>query len=413
VAIQVWRQLRARGLGYWIRVLVLAVLGAQIGHWVGEHGFWIHVRYQLHQRLAELGPRPLEPRWTTIVAIGDEEYWRGELASRAPLKRDYLAKLLDVIDRANPKLIALDVDLRSPDPGRPLIHKEYRAETTQLVDTVRRIAQKRPMILAKTIGQKGDGQYVLEADLYDDRLQCRGLSDSTAAGPYCGYIALPRDARLLPPRLALEGSRFIDSFALAIANAANPQVIRRNQQLGLGYGSFIPRSKFLAHGLVLSADSVLKGSEDVRGKLAHRAVLVGGEWSGRAYGKGARVDMHASPVGLISGVLLHANYAEALLDDRLYVPTAEWLPTGVEFLLVLLAAGVFALKTPALLKALFTAAACLLLLVFGYILFQNFGRFFDGFVPLVFIAAHAVVDQLLEWRSEALSWRSQHAKGAV
>jgi len=48
-------------------------------------------------------------RHATVILIGDKEYWGPVLAGRSPLRRDYLAQLIDRLDQADASLIALDL----------------------------------------------------------------------------------------------------------------------------------------------------------------------------------------------------------------------------------------------------------------------------------------------------------------
>lgn len=394
-------QASRKGASYWIQVIVLVGLGTWLGNWVGGRGQWIEVRYRLYQRLSELGARSIEPRHTAIVVIGDEEYWRGPLAGRRPLKRDYLAKLIEALDDADAAVIALDFDFRSPTPQDPRGHEEYARETRRLFEAVMRIAARRAVVLPKTLGQDNAGKYRVEADIYDPWSLCPlGSRPPTHLRMYCGYIALPRDMRLLPPRLALNDGRFINSFALAIVEAVRGPVSEDNAPLTLRYGNYIPVAKFQERRLVFLASDVL-GSAETRRRLAHRTVIVGGVWSRLAYGRGAAIDVYQTPVGALAGVFIHANYAEALLDGRVYPPMPDWAVTILGDLFVIAAAVSFVGEASLWRKFWVVLRLCILLIILSYILLQNLGRFFDGFIPLIFVVGHAVFHQVLQWRAKA------------
>jgi CHASE2 domain-containing sensor protein len=102
------------------------------------------------------------------------------------------------------------------------------------------------------------------------------------------------------------------------------------------------------------------------------------------------------------GSLLHANFIEALMDNRVYPPVPELLLTAVELVLLALGAMMFALELPMWRKIVAVVLACVALLLFNYFAIQNLGRFVDILVPLVFLVLHTVVDQVLDWRRDAL-----------
>src|SRR5438093_3563593 len=47
------------------------------------------------------------------------------------------------------------------------------------------------------------------------------------------------------------------------------------------------------------------------------------------------MDSHYSVIGYVPGVILHANYIEALLDQRYFKPVRWWMNYGVGFLIYL------------------------------------------------------------------------------
>src|SRR5439155_19524188 len=100
---------------------------------------------------------------TVVVTIGDEEYWNGELERRVPVKRDYLAKLVQALDKLNPAVIALDFDLRG-EPGRST---NYAEETEKLVAALKAAAENSHVVAAETIWLDEKNNDVLEPDVID------------------------------------------------------------------------------------------------------------------------------------------------------------------------------------------------------------------------------------------------------
>ena len=77
------------------------------------------------QWLLDHGPRPPEPKYVKIVLVEDDEYWEGSPAGRRPIKRSYLKDLVDHLVAAKAYVIALDFDLRTPNPASTEIPKDY------------------------------------------------------------------------------------------------------------------------------------------------------------------------------------------------------------------------------------------------------------------------------------------------
>ena len=134
---------------------------------------------------------------------------------------------------------------------------------------------------------------------------------------------------------------------------------------------------------------------------------MGGTWHALAFGRGVKIDTHLTPVGQIGGVFIHANYIEALLDSRTYVPWEKWKLQLIEVLLSFAAAAIFALA-----KRKIRAILCLCVgvAVFNYFLWQNLKVFGDFFIPVVLLGGHSAVEQILEWREMAHSGSHKQRK---
>ncbi len=405
---------------YWLRVILLIILGLMIEGWLNKKAEWIMSRYTVYQTLHNFTPRKPRPERVALVLIGDDEYWRGELGSRVPIKRDYLARLVEAIDKANPKIIALDFALRSLSPdGNPPEAPEYQGETKKLLEAVHAASANRTIILPKTV-EMDNGRYVSESDIYkgfefnEDRVKK-------------AYIILPDDRRQIPLfTLDLPGEKQpIDSFSQAVARAFDEKSIPPPEPDGsLPFGSYIPIEKFP----MAKADEVLRGDPQALNKLAFKAVIISGNWHTRGYNRGPLVDIHDSPLGFIPGVYIHANYAEAILDSRLYWPVKGWWLKGIDIAMALLVGLVFAFNFNPLIRLVVGNAfdldfnpwiklmavpfLCLGLIVFSYLCLVILGAFFDFFIPALLVIGHGVAEQtyhgtkkVLSWRADALKWR--------
>src|SRR5882757_6885067 len=117
-----WALLASKGRVYWISVVILIVVGIAISALLEEKNKYLEANYWWYQLLGRTFPGDPTVNDITLVLIGDEEYWKGELGHRVPIKRAYLAELVRAIADGNPAAIALDFDFRSPTPdGRPWV----------------------------------------------------------------------------------------------------------------------------------------------------------------------------------------------------------------------------------------------------------------------------------------------------
>jgi CHASE2 domain-containing sensor protein len=389
----VWRRMCQRGIKYWVRLFVTVLLVNQAASWTSRREVWKEYRYKFYQFLQQTNPRKASDRNTVVVLIGDEEYWKGELARRVPIKREYLEKLVCRLDAADAKVIALDFDFRSPTyDGNPVESPDYRNETDQLLQTIKVVSLRRPVVLPKTIWLEDD-EYITDSDIYDDFSFGNGNVSK-------GYIALPYDQRRVPLRIELKSGTPMDSFALAVATAFRTRVAttlpRSNDA---PYGSFLKNDEFIS----ITAERVL--SDDLhrlRDEINGQIVIVGGVWSRFAYKRGEPTDSHFTPVGWTQGVFLHANYVEAILDSRVYPPAQEGSLLTVEWILVGAMVITFAAGTEGNLRIGLIVSCWLALLALSYISFMNFGIIFDLFVPALSVTLHWAAEHGWEtFRSKA------------
>jgi hypothetical protein len=161
-----WFLVRLGG-GYWLRVLVAIALSFAVTPFLDTYFGLIEIRNKVHQFLEKIDRGTLEPRYTRVLYINDDEYWKGYPAGRRPIKRDYLANLVRAVDKADAAVVALDIDLRSPDPTTDEIPTDYQDETKELVKSILEVADKRIVVLPKTIGYDSEGTAWLEPDFYD------------------------------------------------------------------------------------------------------------------------------------------------------------------------------------------------------------------------------------------------------
>ncbi len=397
-AVRLLVQLRSKGFWYWSRVLVLGLLvGSYVGQWLGHFDFWIPARYWVYQGMHGLVERKPAPPGTVIVLIEDEDYWKGPLGRRVPIKRDYLARVVRALGAGNPSVIALDFDLRSPVPDGTLIeHGDYLAETKKFLDTVKEVSRKDvpgspTVVLPRTLSRIGDG-YVLDSTIFDD-------FDFGQGKIRFGYITLPYDVRQVALQQPLLDGSVAESFAEAIVGSVNAGALQELGQNGsLPFGSYIPAGGFnkLSAGTVLNTEP-----ESLAEVISHRIVIVGGGWRRLAYGRGELADANLTPVGTVPGVFVHANYVEAILSHHVYDSWNQQVLAVFELTLVVVIGAVFALPLGSKSKVVILTVLVIVPIGLAYVSLQNFGLFFDPLVPLPVVFAKFSLEQIAEWRRRA------------
>jgi CHASE2 domain-containing sensor protein len=389
--VRAFRQKATDG-SYWLRILLLVILGMVLARWLADFGWWRAITYRTYGALLRASQSPPEyPAWTAVVLIDDDDYWREEWARRAPIKRSTLAKLVKQIAAASPRVIAIDIDLRAQVPdGSILTHPEYEGETSELLTTIAQVAQHTPVVLPKTIGfDEHVRSFVVDADVFD-RVP---LGSNVVAG----YTRVPADLRNLALPTIVNGQS-VTSLAAAAAAFVNPKAVAGAQRRGGGdfpFSMFLPPAAY--EDVTVRARDVLAGNGTALRTLRHRVVVIGGQWHREAHGRGAFVDQHLTPVGFLSGAFIHANYIEALLAQRTFSPSFHWVHYVLDVLVGFALAAIF-IAVRGLWKAPYLAVLAVVVGGISLVAFQNLGTFFDGVPALVLLGGHAAVETITEWK---------------
>jgi CHASE2 domain-containing sensor protein len=402
-----FQHLKKKGLNYWLWVALLVPVSMLAGDYLTKHRMLIAPRYWVYYQLQRITPRaPTYFQHTLVVSIGDEEYWRSpKLARRTPLKKDYLVDLIDRLVAAKAPVIAIDVDLRAQTPDRsPLYDKDYEGETIRLLNKISDVSNTTHIILPRTTiaanetagPLAADDHYLTERTVYDE------FSLNTAK-VHEGFVSLPYDIRQVPILLPVENLPTpLFSFAAAAVQTQDPEwLLNARANDPLPYGIFLsPDSR-----KSLSAAEVLATpAQSLESRVANKIVLIGGTWHQDSYGHGNVVDTHYTPVGEIPGVFVHANYMEALMTHWSSPALGQTATTAIEFSLTVFIALMFAWQMGRFKRFLCTACIPIFLILVTCFLWQNLGIFFDFFIPLTLLGAHAVVDKILEWRRHSAKY---------
>jgi CHASE2 domain-containing sensor protein len=392
-----WTKLTDKGLFYWITVVLLIAFGVWAGEKLEARHFAMEKRYELYQFMTHRIPNKPYAERTRMVLISDEEFWRGEMANRLPLDRNYLARLLHKLKDADPAVIAFDLNFQSPMPDGTLnVNPKYATETQNFLNKVKEVSHGQkgiPIVLPKTVRFR-DGYYFTESDVFDGF----DFGDSKVS---FGHILLPFDYRKVPLALMMKNGDSIDSFAEAIVRIDNSQALTAISGEGkLPFGYYLYESQFPR----VFARQVLNSDDTVFPTLNKKIVIVGGVWSPNSYGRGEQVDTRFTPAGPLPGAVMHANFVESLLHRLTYEPSHHRAVIVFDIILALTVAIVFAF-TPGeprqwlILKPLLVVFILVLLFAVSYLLWRNLGLFYDSFIPGTLVLGHGAYEQIREWSS--------------
>jgi hypothetical protein len=420
VGSRLFQRLKHKSRRYWVSALIVFILTLVGSTTVYEHLGLRQKRAEYFQFLMDHGRRSTEPRYVSLFLIEDDEYWYGEPAGRAPLDRRYLARVVENLVTSNTRVIALDIDARLPNPKKMTIPKEYKDETCKLIGAIKAgVGAGKKFVLATPISLDKQKRYRQDTDIYQANSLCErpehGMSTEKPCGiafePHeksnvtCGYIALPYDPLAVPLQIAMADGRKLDSFALAIARAEHPHsvnVLLGQSGGGARYTNFISEKKIKDFGASFSAGAFLRS---VGPKNLHPAVIVGANWHEFAFTRGLLIDLHPTPIGDLVGAVLHANFAEALLDSRTIGALPEWVTHGAEVMLSVIAALIFALIAGFWKKVGVISSTLIVLFLVQWAMLDIFGVFFDAFFPVLGLGLHSLYERLLGMHE---AWTPNH-----
>ncbi len=411
-------------------VIVLALV---LGFNVLVEFDWVQTAFPLiqkgqlafHRILCWTMPRPLTAKWVRAVEISDQTHQIGGITDRS-----FLATLINNARKAPPEVIVLDFKFQAPlgkSQGQDLASRV--AQDSDLRKAVTEAALDGiPIIMPCWLEKTSWREWKRLPDFFNDsdfqlpdrnsqcplsRSTCKPSPASAGAGsaqasvrmgprPACVRIAninLPEDARQIPlVSRASDADPCATSLALAAAAAHDDAIdlcprtsekkiiAKAIEDRDFVVGSFIPKSGFQT----IAAEKLFLGDEDAIQSCRGRIILIGGDWRDDS-GNGEPVDSYNTPAGPMAGMFIHANYIEALLDDRYQriVP----LPFGLAFDLVV---GILlyiyfheATNTRGKVKVL---GVFLLPLLASYVIFANFNWYLDFILPLMLCFAHIVFE---------------------
>jgi CHASE2 domain-containing sensor protein len=419
-------RLKRKSFRYWLSAVFVFVLGVAGSQAVYEFLGLDKVRAAYFQFLLDHGPRSTKPRYVSLALINDKEYWTGAPAGRVPLNREYLARVVDSLVASSADVIALDFDVRLPNPDSMEIPETYKAETCKLIGAIKKgAAAGKKFVLATPISFDDHRQYRRDTDIYQANGLCerqdRHAPEQKPCGEdfkpeeksniSCGYIALPYDILAIPGWLATTDGTELDSFALAIAKAERPAQVDNSLWRNIGeirYSNFIPERGFTQARAIFSTDELLNGTNSMA--FNNKAIIVGASWRRFALDRGPGIDLHPTPIGNLIGALVHANYAEALLDERTNRAVPEWVTKVIESLFSVASALILAVlpgiwqKLGGLLSLLAT------LFVIQWAALHGLAIFFDALFPVFCLFLHSLYERIIGMH-EADEVQFEHDEG--
>jgi CHASE2 domain-containing sensor protein len=326
---------------FWIALILSVLLSLVIEHYwdslaLGERGAIgraFSTAGGMYQQVLTAGPRSTAIRYTAIVEVtpGVEP---DSVIQNVCEQRRFVAKLIHVIEAVKPSVIVLDKFFS------PTACAADSAETEQLRAAIgSSIRTGTPVVIGRLIDQETHRVY--------PTLSLRNGSEQ----PIEGFVNLHDDTRRVAlrwiaqqdgPQPTLE----LPTIAVVAASAHREELLEEPRlhaayaAQAYPYASFLSPDQFGAYRL--SAMDVLCGKRTgpidwanctgnpvALKRLRHRVVLVGDNNPDR--------DQHPTVLGYLPGVLLHANYVEALLDERVF----EGVPRLVELFTAVLVAVAF------------------------------------------------------------------------
>jgi CHASE2 domain-containing sensor protein len=373
-------------------ILFVAVLGSLFEDQKQYFPWLVTLQSKAFVLLEHLEARQPRATHTALIVIDDDTHFK-LLGDPSITDRRFLARIVRNAARAGAAVVALDINVRV-DPNETALHGPADAA---LVGSFRVIGDASPSVPAVvTTGfVAGSNPPQEEANFVPDGAWPPNVSVGFDEGPAA-------DPRELP--LALSGKdvagtwREFHSFSLQIADAYDaalhiappvsrtPRLERAIDEREFVDGTFLPADAFPE----VSAAAVARGDRAALTIVAHRVAIVGGAFH-EAYKSDNWVDRHDTPLGPMQGVEVHANYVEALLDDRTKVPLPAPVAFAIDLLLGIGMVAIFRRARSSLGRA-WLLALVFVPLAFSYVAFVNFSYSLDFALPLVLLGLHFGLD---------------------
>jgi CHASE2 domain-containing sensor protein len=294
----------------------------------------------VYQYLVASWPRRLVPRYTVLVEIDPEADPTASSLHNICEQREFLARLITSLAEHDPAIIVVD-KFFTADGCKP-----GHLGTGELQKAIAGVAGRIPIAVGLRIDDRappstlhGEIAWPISRPLsFPDAAKLKEAViniDVDSRRLALGW-RIRRDSKSEPEwrnALALQAAQMYDSKLLA----KHPSLRHLIENGGHPYLSVIPREGFTSYlaGDILCASgkepsAMRQACESRKSRnndldyLRGRIVIVG-EVS-------RDVDVHFTVIGRVPGVVLQANYIEALLDERYFKPVRHWVDYLIGFL---------------------------------------------------------------------------------
>lgn len=387
----IWSDIRAKRLRYWLFAAAFIVGGIAASSYLDKYYLLLGLRYTAYQMIQHTNPwEAKHSQRVVLVVIGDKEFWKEGLDHRVPVKRDYLASLVKILDAADPEVLAVDYTLRSPVADGSLVETPtYAKETNKLITAIEK-TKNSEIILPATVNEysyeEGTRSYLLDSNVFGNH---RFLNPRVK----WGYLNLSRDIRRIPLAVRIRGGGSpVPSFSQQIAATLDPESQVMLHFPETIYGTFMPVTGFVS----IAAGQVLADPAGAwRARVKHKAVIIGSFAHEDAYDRGPYMDSFQTPLGDVPGVVVHANYVEALFRGNVSPLSPDWANEAAEILLSLSVSILVARKMGAIKKLLYFLIFLGSAFLLSYFLLRNLAVFFDPVLPVLAVALHSLCERAL------------------
>ncbi|HEY2987461.1 MAG TPA: CHASE2 domain-containing protein [Candidatus Binatia bacterium] len=292
----------------------------------------------IYQRIVAAGPRKPKPTFTVVVPIeaakGDPNLFN------VCRQRGFLADLIRATAAFSPSVIVIDKYF-STECGKT------DAGTRALQNALREVTRRVPVVVGRTVDEKA-------AQTRGDHAQptppplLPAPEIGKKFGVREGLIELQADTRRLPLGWTVRGDmgkgELWATLPLTAAEAYDSRLQKKYPFLAQliadheePYISFLNLRDLEKYSVYSTLDILCAGKKKYLNRtcpdrpredleyLRGRIVVIGEV--------NEDMDSHYSVIGYVPGIILHANYIEALLDQRYFKPVGWWMNYGVGFLI--------------------------------------------------------------------------------
>lgn len=398
----IWQRLNRRGRFYLVTMVMLIVIGNQVTTILNDSMWFSTAREASHQGLTHKPfQRPADD--IVVVLIGNDLKYGLENRGASPLSPLLIAALLNRAVAAGTPCVVLDFDMRYPDfYNRALQGDAFAAEVWALKGAIRTAARNTKIVVPGMLRADGIG---LEPSYLEE------LVTHPPTNVSVGLINLPADRRYLALGAIIESGRIIEGLGLAIARAKRS--LDPNAALLPSQHAQPPMVGFHRDIPTVSGSWLLTASPSAtRDKLNGRCAVIGGNWRTPTRYDAKVEDVYDTPGRPLPGVMVHAIYAEAVLNDELYWPASPRVVLVIKIVVLLVVAIAMATLQSLRLKVACLAAAIAMQVLFSYVAFANFGQSVDLAIPLILILVHAVIDRIHSGRHRLDPERTSYAEAS-